>query len=104
MTKFKILEIIIRFQNSSFDVIQLELIRAFPDLSWDLIKSYLELLNYEGFIKIAYADNEIFDVVICRGTLARLHEIQETSTDNNLKSLAKSAFELLKLALHHPLL
>ena len=98
VTKFKILEVIIKNRNENFDAIRIALMREFPEMSWEDLKDFIVLLRHEGYVKTLYADDDLFDVCLQPGTKARLQDIFETTENEKLKSAVKALWELFKIS------
>lgn len=98
-TKLKLLELIIKNRCNSFDVLQIELIKTFPEMSWDDLKDYIALLKQEGYVQTLYADDDLIDVRISPGTKAKLQDMFETTENEKIKSLLKNILGLFKISL-----
>ena len=96
--KFRVLEIILQNRRAGFDAMQVALIRGLPEMSWEEITEYVDLLGSEGYVKTLYGDNELCAVIPRRGSLARLRDLQETTENEKLKELLGRIISLIKLA------
>lgn len=94
-TKFKILEVIIKNRRENFDTIQVELITAFQEMSWESIRNFLYLLKKEGYIKTLSGDDDLIAVHLQSDTIARLHDEKEKAKDVQIKELINRIIRIL---------
>lgn len=93
--KFRVLEIILQNQHASFDVVQVALIKALPEMSWEEISSFVALLANEGYVKNLYGDNVIQAILVQPAALARLYDAREKSKGEKAREVID---RILKLA------
>lgn len=98
-TKLKILEVLIKNRSKNFDFVRVELMQTFPDMSWADLKDYMAFLQHDGFIKILYADDDIFDIAVQPGAKARLQDFFETAESEKQKTLIAGILNLFKISL-----
>lgn len=98
-TKFRILEVIIKNRQKSFEDIQVALITEFQEMSWEEICSYLYLLKQDGYIAVLNGDNTILDLAIQPTALARLSELKETTKDNKIKEIITRILQVARVLL-----
>lgn len=97
--KFRILEVIINNRQSSFDVKRVELMKEFPEMSWEEITDYILLLKAEGYVQTLFGDNELCAVDLQRGALARVQDLRETSANKEIKELLGKLISLIKISI-----
>ena len=98
MTKFKVLEVIIKNCNADFNVMRKALMQAFPEFSWEMICSFVALLGKEGYIKNLYGDNELQAILIEPDAFARLYTEREISQNEQIKNIIDRILKLFPLA------
>ena len=99
--KFKILEVIVRNRGMLFDNMRVELMREFPEMSWEEICSFVALLSQEEYIKTLYGDNELKGILVQPTAFARLYDAKERARSETVKEIIDS---ILKVARILPLL
>ena len=95
-TKYKVLKVLLENQGKSFDKIQVNLEKAFPDMSWQEIESYLALLADEKYIVTSRGDDEILEVCINDSAYAKLCEFQELAKDEKEKRYFDKMIDIFK--------
>lgn len=97
-TKYKVLKVLLENQGKSFDEIQVNLEKAFPDMSWQEINSYLTLLADEKYITTLNGDGEeVVDFFVNASAYARLHELQELAKDEKVKRFFQTIIDIFKI-------
>lgn len=96
-TKYKVLKVILENQDKSFDEIQVNLEKAFPDMRWQEIESYLALLEEEKYIVTLRGDDEILGIYINDPAYAKLCELQELTKDEKTKRYFDKMIDIFRL-------
>lgn len=96
-TKFRVLEIIIQNRHADFNGMRVALMSGLPEMSWELITEYISLLKSEGYVKTLYGDDELCQVALQGGTLARLCELRETADNEKMKAFLDRIIGLFKI-------
>ena len=97
ITKFKILEIILQNRKSNFETIQIALMSSFPEMSWSELKDYIATLGLEGYLKNAYADGELIDILVQPSATSNLRAFKKAVEDKKIQSFIDRLIALLKV-------
>lgn len=97
-TKFKILEIVIQNRHAGFDAMQVALIKALPEMSWEEISSFVALLGKDGYLNNLYGDNVIQGILVMPDALARLYDAREKAKSDKTREIIDRILKLAPLA------
>lgn len=96
--KFKVLEIIVQKRNADFDAQRIALMSGLPEMSWEVISSFIALLGNDGYLKNIYGDDELVAIFVQPDTLARLYDARETSKSEKTKEIIDRILKIMSLA------
>ena len=97
--KFKILEIILQNRQYDFETIQSALVNSFPEMSKLDIQDCIDTLGLEGYLKTAYADGKLLDILVLPSASVNLRTFKETVKDKKLQRFIDRLLALLKVSL-----
>ena len=96
-TKYQVLEVIIRNRQKNFETMQVELIKAFPEMTWEEICSFIYLLKQENYVAVANGDNTIVGMCLQPTALARLRDAKETAKSEKTKEIISRILQIARV-------
>ena len=73
------------------------LMSGLPELSWEVISSFIALLGKDGYLKNIYGDDDIQVIIVQPDALARLYDARETSKSEKAKEIIDRILKLVPL-------
>ena len=95
MTKFKVLAVIIKNRPSDFYAIKAELMKNFPEMSWEKITSLIALFGKEGYLNNLYGDDELQSILVQPDALVRICTEKEIAKSEQVKTIIDRILRLL---------